>query len=165
MSPYFWLLVFGGGAVVATVAVVVTRHSRASGTGSAPPAAADPVQVAAAAPAMPLEHRMKPYDGLRDCRVCFDGHALRWSLRAASKMVRLTIGFGEIPLVHIAGIRIVEIQQGAEPWLHSVRVPPGPAVAVATPQGEACFAVEDPPLFAAQLDARLRALGLPAWQR
>ncbi|MCP2182036.1 hypothetical protein LY12_003329 [Prauserella alba] len=122
--------------------------------------------MAAAAPAMPLEHPMQSYDGLRDCRVSFDDRALRWSLRASSRMIRFTMGTGEIRLSQITGIRIVDIQKGAQPQLNpNIQVPPGPAVAVATPQGEACFAVENPQLFAAQLDARLRALGLPAWIR
>ncbi|MBB3662536.1 hypothetical protein FB384_001440 [Prauserella sediminis] len=185
MTIWIWVLV-GLGSVAVVLAVLMTRPSRTSRAGSYPapqtgsgqpppvgqplgtgqPAAAgpDPIGVAAAAPAMPLEHRMKPYDALRDCRVWFDDRALRWSLRASSRMIHITMGTGEIPLSQITGIRLVDIQQGAQPQLNpNIQVPPGPAVAVATPQGEACFAAENPQLLAAQLGARLRALGVPGW--
>ncbi|MBB3662535.1 hypothetical protein FB384_001439 [Prauserella sediminis] len=157
-----------GAAVVATGHAHRTLYGEPAGRATprpTTPAGPDPATLAATAPGLLIEHRMKSHGTLGDCRVSMDGHALRWRLRLSRSMIKVTMGSGQIPLTHITGVRIAQVEKGAGTRLNNFPVLPGPVVAVATPQGEACFAAVDPQLLAAQLQSRLHALGLPVWPR
>ncbi|OLT39047.1 hypothetical protein BJF85_07450 [Saccharomonospora sp. CUA-673] len=161
-EPAWVLVVIAVVAVVAASLATWSAHGMLYGSPAGDPTSpADPIALAAAAPGLLLEHDMRMHSTLRDCRVSMDGQALRWRLRAASGgLVRFTVGSGQLPLEHITGIRFARVDPGAEPLLDGrVPVPAGPVVVVATPYGEVPFAVRNPPLFAAQLHARLQNLG------